>query len=382
VMSGGVERVYYLRMPENYSRFGDPQPIIFGLHGATGTYMDWFEGGFHGDGLQELVGDQAIMVFPQALESTGGITLWNAEHDFAYFEDMLAKLKGQLQIDPNRIFVTGHSAGGGFTHQLGCEFGDVIRAIAPSSGALTARECIGSVAVMQMQSNQDMVTPIGIVVPSRNFWVAYNGFDRDTFSDGIVEPCIDYSLGASLYPVQWCEHSSTGFNGHQWWDGADEAIWAFFSSLPTAAPSPEPPPGGGNDAVLEEFPALLTFTVHYPEDILEVIIFGAVLYPAGTMQPIFNAPLWFLNTEIPFAPAIPGSVQTYTDVPIAIFESSPGTPLPGTYTLSISAFVLGGSFPIPATGIDHIALHQIEIQDQLSPIVVEEVLELVPVESF
>jgi len=381
-MSGGVEREYYLRMPENYEEYGDPQPIIFALHGATGTYLDWFEGGFHGDGLQEVVGDQAIMVFPQALEGNGGITLWNSDIDLDYFADMLAELQDRLSIDPNRIFVTGHSAGGGFTHQLGCRLGDVIRAIAPSSGALVEKNCIGSVAVLQMQSSEDMVTPIGIVEPSRNFWVAYNGFDRESFSDGIVEPCIDYSLGASLYPVQWCLHASTGFDGHQWWDGADEAVWAFFSSLPTAVPTTDPPPGGGNDRVLEEFPATLTFTVRYPDNINEVNLLAAVLYPAGTQQPILTAPLWFLSTDIPFAPATPGTEQTYENVPIAIFESSPAAPLPGVYTLSISVFVVGGSFPIPATGIDHIALYEVEIQDQLSPIVVEEVLDLIPVQSF
>lgn len=378
----GVEREYFLRVPENYREYGAPQPIIFALHGATGTYFDWFEGGFQGDGLQQEVGDQAIMVFGQAAVGSGGITLWDPARDFAYFDNVLAEVRDRLLIDPNRVFVTGHSAGGGFTHQLGCNFGDVIRAIAPSSGALVARECIGSVAVMQMQSNQDRVTPIGIVQPSRDFWVAYNGFELDTFADGIVPPCVDYSLGASLYPAQWCEHSSTGANGHQWWDGADEAVWAFFSSLPTAVPTVEPPPGGGNGRVLEEFPATLSFTVRYPADINPVTLLAAVLYPAGTQQPILNAPLWFLNTDIPFAPATPGTVQSYDNVPIRIFEPSPGVPLPGPYTLSISVFVEGGSFPIPATGIDHIALYEVEIQDRFSPIIIDEVLDLIPVESF
>jgi len=81
------------------------------------AFLDWFAGGFQGDGLQEVVGEQAIMVFPQALESSGGITLWNPETDLDYFADMLAELRDRLAIDPNRIFVTGHSAGGGFTHQ-------------------------------------------------------------------------------------------------------------------------------------------------------------------------------------------------------------------------------------------------------------------------
>jgi hypothetical protein len=382
--SGGVERTYYLRVPQDYSEYGDPQPIIFGIHGATGTYLDWFEGGFHGEGLQNVVGDQAIMVFPQALETPGGITLWNSKVDLDFFADLLSRLQSQLLVDPNRVFATGHSAGGGFSNQLGCNLGDTLRAIAPSSGFLLERECIGSVAVLQMQSTEDQVANISLVELTRNVWVAYNGFELDIFSDGIVEPCIDYSLGSSLYPVQWCPHTSFGANGHQWWDDADEAIWAFFSSLPTAVPTTDPPPGGGNDRILEELPASLSFTVRYPAGMNELTLLTAVLYPAGTEQPIFNAPLWFLNGDIPFTPTTPGTEteETYENVPISLFASSPDTPLPGTYTLSIGVYVEGGSFPIPASGIDHIALIEVEIQDQFSPIIVNEILDLVPVEGF
>ncbi len=382
IISLGVERSYYLRVPSNYSKSSAPLPIVFGLHGATGSYLDWFEGGFHGEGLQNVIGDQAIMVFPNAAVSNGGITLWNRDTDFDFFRDLLGKLQAELNIDPNKIFVTGHSAGAGFTHELGCAFGDIIRAIAPSSGAITATQCVGAVAVLQMQSSEDQVTPIGIVEPTRNLWIAYNGFDRDVFSAGITEPCIDYSLGASLYPVQWCMHASTGDNGHQWWDGADEAIWDFFSSLPTTVASAEPPPGGGNDRIVDEFSATLSFTVRYPSDMNPLTLLAAVLYPADTVQPIFSAPLWFLVDEIPFEPATPGTEQSYENIPIALPADSAATPLPGRYTLSISAFVEGGSFPIPATGIDHIALIELEIQDQFSPIIVDEVLDLVPVVGF
>jgi hypothetical protein len=235
-----------------------------------------------------------------------------------------------------------------------------------------------------MQSTEDQVANISLVELTRDVWVAYNGYEPDVFSDGITEPCVDYSLGTSLYPVQWCPHVSFGDNGHQWWDDADEAIWAFFSGLPTAVPTADAPPGGGNDRILDELPASLSFTVRYPAGMNELTLLTAVLYPAGTEQPIFNAPLWFLNGDIPFTPTTPGTEteETYENVPISLFASSPDMPLPGTYTLSIGAFVEGGSFPIPASGIDHIALIEVEIQDQLSPIIVNEILDLVPVEGF
>lgn len=373
-------RSYYIEIPEDYSPLGTPKPVLFMFHGTGGTYANFFPGGLYaeeGSDLRAKVGNDAIMVFPNALPNANGTNQWDYSYDLEFFRDLLQELGREVVFDEKRIFVTGHSSGGGFSHELGCQLGDVVRAVAPSAGALTSEACTGSVAVMQIQSMNDTVVSPNIAEPTRRFWVLYNGFDNDSFSAGTTNPCIDYSGGDSLYPVQWCFHEDTGRGGHQWWSKA-EAIWDFFATLPIVAPTADHPPGGGNDRVNQESGTTLSFTLEYPDTIGSVWRLAAVLYPAGTGQPVFTSPFWFLNVDIDPGAATPGTQRSYT-VPVELFNSSPTAPLPGTYALSIAVYVTGGGFPTPIAGIDHIVFRDVEIIDKTTPIVVEEVLTVEPV---
>ncbi len=372
ISSQGVQRSYYIDIPTDYSVTAEPKPVLFMFHGTGGSYQNFLPGGLYtadGSDLRRKVGNDAIIVIPNALPGEDGVNQWNYGYDFAFFQDLLASLRQELVFDDRRIFATGHSSGAGFVHELGCRHGDILRAIAPASGALVSTSCTGSVAVMQIQSRNDTVVFPDIVKSTRDFWVLYNGFDLDSFRPGTTDPCVDYSHGTSPYPVQWCFTDDTGRGGHQWWSKAD-AIWDFLSTLPIAVPTADPPPGGGNDRAHAASGTTLTFSVAYPGTIGPVWRLAAVLYPAGTQPPVFTSPMWFLNIDIDPGSATPGTQQTYT-VPVKVFESSTATPLPGTYALSIAAYVTGGGFPTPVPGIDHMAFQDVRIVDQATPIVVE-----------
>ncbi len=56
--------------------------------------------------------------------------------DLKFFDAVLNSLQKEYQIDPKRIYATGHSNGGGFTYLLWAERDDVFAAVAPS-GALS-----------------------------------------------------------------------------------------------------------------------------------------------------------------------------------------------------------------------------------------------------
>ncbi|MCE7902597.1 MAG: PASTA domain-containing protein [Gammaproteobacteria bacterium PRO9] len=378
--SQGVERSFYLEMPSDYSVMDEPKPVVFMFHGTGGTYRNFMPGGVYtdeGSDLRQKIGNDAIIVIPNALPGEDGVNQWNYGYDFAFFQDLLADLKGKLVFDKRRVFATGHSSGAGFVHELGCRHGDELRAIAPSSGALISASCTGSIAVMQIQSRNDTVVSPDIVKSTRDFWVLYNGFNLDAYRPGTTDPCIDYSDGSSPYPVQWCFTDDTGRGGHQWWSKAD-AIWDFFATLPIAEPTTNSPPGGGNDRVHAQSDTTLTFTVAYPATIGPVWRLAAVLYPAGTQPPVYTSPMWFLNIDIDPGAATPGTQQTYT-VPVKIFSSSAETPLPGNYAVSIGAYVTGGGFPTPVAGIDHMAFRDVRIVDQVTPIVVDGVFDVTPV---
>ena len=85
IMSNGVERTYFLKMPENF----DPivsYPLIFGFHGASGDYTSFT--GLNGYDFMDVVGEEAIMVFPNGLPNEDGLTQWDHEGDLVFFDDL------------------------------------------------------------------------------------------------------------------------------------------------------------------------------------------------------------------------------------------------------------------------------------------------------
>ena len=180
----------------------------------------------------------------------------------------------------------------------------------------------------------------------------------------------------SDYPVEWCLHQEgDGPTAHAWPTFANAAIWTFFQSLAPVPPREEPPPGGGNDKALAGNDTTLSFTLAFPPGMPTPLFGAAVLYPAGTHQPIGEAPLVFLNLNFAAA-ASPGDQHSY-EIPVKL----EGATLPGDYAIDIVIYVEGGAFPIPATGVDHTVLADVTIHDNSTPIVLPGVLTLEPVQT-
>ncbi|MEO7386771.1 MAG: hypothetical protein ABIX37_07550 [Gammaproteobacteria bacterium] len=372
MVSGGAERSYYLDLPSDYEPGSEPRPLIIAYHGTGGSHQAWLD---YYKLKEQAVGDGAILIYPDARPNGAGVNQWDFADDFQLFEDLLAELPGIVTFDPDRIFVTGHSSGGGFSHELGCRYGTRIRAIAPVAGSLTATSCTGAVAVIQIQGEKDSLVPVAIAQLGRRFWVLYNGFDRSMTVPGIEPPCVKYALTPSDYPVEWCQHQEgDGVTAHAWPTFASRAIWNFFQALtPVPAPDAGPPPNGGNAKALAGTDTTLSFSLRYPTGMPTPVKLAAVLGPAGARQPLSGAPLAFLNLNV--APgAIAGDERSYS-IPVTYVGD---VEFPGSYTLEIVVYCEGGGFPIPAAGIDHLALADVELVDRTTPLVIPGVLELEP----
>lgn len=121
----------------------NPTPVIFAFHGHGGTMQNMYRSrGF------ERLWPGAIFICPQGLPTVGLLTDpegkragWDmhaadsVNSDLKFFDAMLKTLKADYKVDDKRIYVTGHSNGGGFTYLLWATRGDVFAACAPTSAA-------------------------------------------------------------------------------------------------------------------------------------------------------------------------------------------------------------------------------------------------------
>lgn len=383
--SGGVERAFHLDLPEGHDPDGDPLPLVLALHGTGGDHTRWLDDTYN---LGAAVGEDAVMVYPEALPSAAGTNQWVIERDLSYVEDLLEHLSTRVTFDADRVLITGQSSGAGMSHEIGCRMGDRVRAIAPAAGVLTSTECVGSVAVIQVQGTSDPVVPFGLAQQTSTFWARYNGLGELATSPGSHPACPQYSPAqgevdpTNPHPVHLCTHNEgagDGRKGHAWPSIAGEAIWSTFTGLPAVDESAEAPPGGGNDKALAAADTTATFTVRFPEKIPSTPTQGAVVYADKDVTPT-TAPLAFMSMQFAPGDVAPGQEVTYT-VPVtyAEFGQPGGFSMPGTFTVMVTMHTEDGGYPIPVPGVDLWTMTEHTFTSPDDEVLLDGVLELEPI---
>jgi len=356
IISNGVEREYYLKFPENYDSITS-YPLIFAFHGFTGDYTNFTEGYYD---LQEVVGNEAILVYPNALEINGK-TQWDieSESDLIFFDDLYSELETNLCFDKRKVFATGHSNGAVFTNTLGCRRGDVLRAIGPVSGIFlenySDQACIGQVASITMHGDNDTTIPLNSALAGRDYWRAINSCGNEVSITGPwVDPsCIEYLDCDPEYTIKFCEYSGD----HGWPDFGGEAVWDFFNNLPPAIPSSTPGTG--------EPPATFGFAsikIQYPVNFVGIpYLISLGLYPSGTSLPLSGSPDKMLTLQgFSAGEYIPGAVKEYNHIPIDLNGVEPGD-----YALITLVYVEGGDYPVPISEKDYIGLQEITVDSSI-----------------
>jgi poly(3-hydroxybutyrate) depolymerase len=122
------------------------------------------------------------------------------------------------------------SFGGVMSNTVGCEMGDVVRAIAPIAGAgpntFGGSGCKGPVAAWLAHGTADQTVEFSMGEASRDYWLDANGCDA-TFQDIDPPPCVAYDGCDAEYPVTWCAFDG----GHTVPDFTAQAVWDFFSQF-------------------------------------------------------------------------------------------------------------------------------------------------------
>jgi hypothetical protein len=197
VMSGGMERTYELRLPDDYDNT-HPYRLMLGFHGANGNSSQVAPSYF---GLWTLSEGSTIFVAPDAVDG-----LWNATRDTAMVSDLIEQLSNDLCIDTSRIGIEGFSQGGAMVWTLACALPGTFRfAVVHSGGGLPMPQSCEPIpffsALGTDGSGQDM---------SSDYFAQVNGCTVEPLPEAPSggHACTNYDDCDEGFPTRWCDYDA------------------------------------------------------------------------------------------------------------------------------------------------------------------------------
>jgi len=226
-----------LVVPSGYDP-ATPAPLIVLLHGYTssGAAQDAYMG-------FSAIADEFgfLMLTPDGLIDGGGSSFWNATDaccnfwastvsDSDFLRGLIGETRSLYNIDPRRIYVTGHSNGGFMSYRMACDHADLVAAIASLAGATwdDPADCNPSepVDILQIHGTADATIAyaggfiVGVPYPSAagsvDRWNTLNGCSG--VADSSAAPLdLDSSLaGAETGILRYVDGCDTGGSGELW----------------------------------------------------------------------------------------------------------------------------------------------------------------------
>ncbi|HEX5371015.1 MAG TPA: PHB depolymerase family esterase [Dehalococcoidia bacterium] len=263
MFSGGVLRSYRIYVPPSYNP-STPAPLVLGFHGfgANAIEQEYYtnfkpQADLHG----------FVLVSPNAV---GTPPHWNyygklapaMPDDYAFVNDLIDHLQGELCIDAARIYTTGMSDGGTMAAIIGCKLNNRIAAVAPVAGSpYLDAGCLlsGPVPLITFHGTADTLWPFdgGIgymglpVTPTETDvldWAKHNKCDLNQQSQVIAtDVTLETYTGCSgnadveLYVIDGGGHTFPGapidftnFGSTTHSIDAAALSWAFFAAHPKA----------------------------------------------------------------------------------------------------------------------------------------------------
>jgi polyhydroxybutyrate depolymerase len=160
---GDLERTARVAVP---TATAEKVPVVFVFHGHGGTAL-----AAQRSFKLEHHWPEALAIYPQGLptptqrDPEGKRDGWNARsavdnRDIAFFDALLEWAKKTHGIDERRVYVTGHSNGGGFTYLLATQRGDKLAGVAPSSAGPSQRaKEFPKIPVLHLGGEKDIIVP-------------------------------------------------------------------------------------------------------------------------------------------------------------------------------------------------------------------------------
>jgi polyhydroxybutyrate depolymerase len=257
VTSSGVLRTYLVHVPPSYDPAKQTELVL--------CFPGFLEASADIENISEMDATSDahgfLTVYPQGLDDSFnagaccGLSGTDGVDDVQFTRDLLDQLAQDFCVDPRRVFSSGFSNGGMFSHRLACELSDRIAAIGSVSGTLAISDCAPPrpVPVLHIHGTADPVVEYengglsgGEGVPQTiATWVAIDGCTDATpatvYQNGDAT-CTEYEACKAGTDVELCVIAG---GGHQWPGGmsdflgllsddldASETIAQFFEAHP------------------------------------------------------------------------------------------------------------------------------------------------------
>ncbi len=177
VQSQGYARTAYVHIPKGYDQV-TPPPLVLALHGGGGDGSNMLEAN---GWVAQSDKHGFLLVCPNGLPALPGMPanfranppVWNSGQlkpgaprtridDVAFVRLLLDQLASQVPFDPARLFVTGHSNGGGMSFRLASEMPERVAAMATVAGivAVTVPQVDPPMPTLYIYGTKDPLLPM------------------------------------------------------------------------------------------------------------------------------------------------------------------------------------------------------------------------------
>jgi polyhydroxybutyrate depolymerase len=166
----GKDRPYFLHVPANYDA-SKPLPLVVMLHGRGGSGEEFAQR----TRMNEKADKEGFaVVYPDATKWFGrqDLSAWDAANglvppgaradDLQFLRSLIDRSQEQLNIDPKRIHMIGHSSGGMMTYLAASQLSDKLASVGIVSSAMSGKEPKPKfpISVISTHGTADEVIPI------------------------------------------------------------------------------------------------------------------------------------------------------------------------------------------------------------------------------
>lgn len=259
IRSGGQNRSYILRIPDNYNN-NHPYRLIFSFHWWGGTAEQVDNGSTSGPqwsyyGLRPLANNTTIFVAPQGI---GNAWPNSGGQDLTFVDDMIREIGAGLCVDTTQLFASGFSYGAGMSYAIACARANVFRGVVLYAGGVLSG-CEGGtqpIAYFGIHGLRDSTLSIAGGRSMRDRFVRNNGCTPQNPPEppqGSLTHVVTYYTGCRAgYPVVWGAfdgpHAPNAVDGSAdpYAPGArswtQQAVWTFITQLGSTTPPTTQPP--------------------------------------------------------------------------------------------------------------------------------------------